>query len=516
MSAVVKESAMRLRRRSSWEAADMGILLWQKNWLPILCFFGIPFGIFYLGAAFLPEDSMTLAMIALWWLKPFFARFALHVVSIRFFEPAAPAAKLFKGLGKTLRRGIVGDLLWRRFSPFRSARMPIIVLEGLKRKERKLRRAALTPRGLDFGFPITLILMGLNFILIAGELTFVYGIFDLIQPGFLGDFWSSIGELSRLNLALSWFNEIFIETLFVCMGFGLYINARVETEGWDIELLFKKYAAEKQTKPAGLRPAAPAARDSAALAARGTATAIALCLLLFVVPSLVHAQTDERNAPIEEEFIIPPASPENKAILDKVFESSDFGIENPSKKVQFKKKEKAENTSDSNFDFEWRDFDMPWLKEAVGIGLRTFLILAIIVVLGFSARYLYRRRGFPAKKDRLSTAYVTGIEAGDPRLLLEQAAAFHKEGKIREAWAYCFRAFTAAFTKRWGLLFPAESTEYEVLRLSGGKGGDGFKRFVSLWVHFAYGGKDPASGHFEEALESCRQILEPPREKDGQ
>jgi hypothetical protein len=33
-----------LRRRSGWEAADTGILLWQKNMAVLLCFYGIPLG----------------------------------------------------------------------------------------------------------------------------------------------------------------------------------------------------------------------------------------------------------------------------------------------------------------------------------------------------------------------------------------------------------------------------------------------------------------------------------------
>jgi hypothetical protein len=29
------------------------------------------------------------------------------------------------------------------------------------------------------------------------------------------------------------------------MGFGLYLNSRVEVEGWDIELLFRDFAARR-------------------------------------------------------------------------------------------------------------------------------------------------------------------------------------------------------------------------------------------------------------------------------
>jgi hypothetical protein len=242
MTAAV-QSAITLRRRSGWEAADMGVLLWRQNWPALLLFFGVPSALYTLLLFFLfqgvESDAGYFFGAALWWPRPFFDRFALHVVSVRFFEPGARMGRLFRGLGKSLARGLAGDLLWRRFSPFRPSRMPLRVLEALKGNALKRRRDLMSVRGLNFGFPVTLTCLALGAALAYGELSFIYGFFDLIQPGYLGDFWEYAAGISRLALVLSWFNQLFLETLFVCMGFGVYINTRVETEGWDIELLFK-------------------------------------------------------------------------------------------------------------------------------------------------------------------------------------------------------------------------------------------------------------------------------------
>jgi hypothetical protein len=239
------QSAITLRRRSGWEAADMGVLLWRQNWPALFLFFGVPTGLFTLILFFIPHETENVAYflsLVFWWPQPFFDRFALHVVSVRFFEPDARAGRLFQGLGKSLRRALAGDILWRRFSPFRPSYMPLWVLEGLKGKALKRRRDLMSGRGLNFGFPITLICLALGAALAYGELSCIYGVFELIQPGYLGDFWEYAAGISRLSLVLSWFNQLFLETLFVCMGLGVYINPRVENEGWDIELLFKQCA----------------------------------------------------------------------------------------------------------------------------------------------------------------------------------------------------------------------------------------------------------------------------------
>jgi len=117
-------NALLLRRRSVWEAADSGILLWRRNFVRFIPFFVLPVALAALGLRFLLNNSTPLPFFALWWLKPIFDRMVLHVVSARFFgaEGSAPSRfwELCKGLWE-MRRGLLGDILWRRFSPCRAA-----------------------------------------------------------------------------------------------------------------------------------------------------------------------------------------------------------------------------------------------------------------------------------------------------------------------------------------------------------------------------------------------------------
>ena len=512
MSAALSPAVV-FRRRSGWEASDMGIFLWRTNWLPLFLFIGVPAGVIFAADWILSDLEIewvtTTMTLFIWWLKPFLDRFCLHVVSVRFFEPRAPLRRLFRGLGKTLRTGLAGDLLWRRLSPFRSARMPLRVLERQNRKNYNRRKQLLTRNGLGFGLALTAICTSMLLVLNFGELVFLYGITNEIT-GSSGSILDFIGESSHVTSPLFYINLILVETLYVCMGFSLYINARVETEGWDIELLFKEYV-EKEKR----RTVSPVKQLGEKQKQRQAVPALALIFLL--AAGQVQAQTPSELQPV-------PVSEETHETLDRIFDSPDFGKEKPGREIQFKRSD-TRNTG-NGFRFE----PNAELTKIMGMFLRFVLGAALAAALAIGAVYAYRHRGlFPGAggKSRLSP----GAVPDEPRQLLEQAEEFHRKGKIREAWALCFRAFIAAFTQVWYLSFPAEATEYESLALvrrtlksgAAGTGGtdtadkttapeEGFAAFVRRWIGFAYGGREPAAGNFEEALVSCRSLLETTRE----
>jgi hypothetical protein len=519
MSAVPTPTAV-FRRRSGWEAADMGILLWQSNWLPLILFIGVPAGILTVLEQIVPKnDAFTWgAVLITWWLKPALDRFCLQVVSVRFFEPRASFRRLFRGLFRTLTKGLAGDLLWRRFSPSRSAWLPLIVLEQQKGKQFRRRKELLSRNGLGFGPALTFICIALMLILEAGELVFLYEITDLIQNGYAG---TIIDFFSQKNMLVSLFaliNLIFVESLYVCMGFGLYINSRVETEGWDIELLFKKCVDTSLRRMPDIR----SAPDSHHVSGFCPAAVLPLIVLLcFAVPAQAQVREDSHAGQIpqseqivqpEPAILVPAAiSEQERNALDSIFEAPDFGKEKPTWRLRLKRSDAEEPGGKINKAF------FPNLKEIVGKILRFVLGAALVIAAGFGAVYVYRY------KDRLfpplagKSRPLEGPPDYEPRQLLEKAEELHRNGKIREAWAYCFRAFIASFTRYFTarhFSLPAEATEYEALAMVrksaiAAENVDitGFNLFVSRWVGFAYGGREPAAGMFEEALVSCRSLL---------
>jgi hypothetical protein len=303
--------------------------------------------------------------------------------------------------------------------------------------------------------------------------------------------WTFLENSMNIMLITSWFNDILLESLYVCMGFGLYINSRVETEGWDIELLFKENA-----KKAAV-PKMPAKAPGAVLAAL-----LAFTLLAGTVPAWAD-ETAEPPEPVAEAvsaelYTAEPAEPRDAALLEEVFASPDFGTSKQSWMIRFKKNEAAAAP---------RFRDLPQLQELSGLLLRAFVAAALVTALVFGLRFVYKRRRVSASGTREGTLTVAAEAAADSEGLLEKAAALHGEGKIREAWALCFLAFIATLTKR-GVSFPDEATEYEALALVRRSGVDPgpFEHFIRRWIPFAYGGRTPEEGSFAVSLEACREL----------
>lgn len=235
----VFQGGLTLRQRNGWEAADSGLLLWRKSFLYFIPFFVLPFSLFALGVTLLPVSPRVWSYGILWWFKPLFDHLILGVISVRFFEPEARLKRLLRGAGRTLGRGLAGDLLWRRLSPWRSARMPVRLLEGLRGKKARERIRDLEGRGLNFCVLLTFFSLILECLLLAGECMFCMMTLELFSPGLFSSFIEYAAGLRGFVFFAYSLNYLLAESLYVCMGFGLYVNSRMEREGWDLQLLFQ-------------------------------------------------------------------------------------------------------------------------------------------------------------------------------------------------------------------------------------------------------------------------------------
>ena len=471
-------SALSLRRRGVWEAVDSGVLLWRSNFTYLLPFFAIPVWFIAWGLRLLPGNFVYLSYLVLWWLKPFFDRLVLFVVSRNFLNTPFKFIELVK-----MKNGLLGDLLWRRFNLSRSASMPIRVLENLNNKQFALRKKALHSSGLAFSNIISPLSLIMEFMLLFGEVLFFLMFVQLFFPIYLSNI-LNYGETVEIFIYMLFcFNYILVESIYVCMGFGLYINGRVELEGWDLQLLFKNFVKQ----------------GSKIIAF------VFLFLSLLFTPAPAYALNTEPVFP--EGF--PEMPIESLANLDEILASSDFGGERDGWTIQFR---------------NYREPDMPviemapWMENIRLIFSYTLRIMAILALAAFMVFIFYWSRKNKQKFFLIGNSFLNKgknyanslVSIESPSSLFDRAEVFFHRGLIREAWAACFFGCLGAFAINGSVSFPADATEYECLNLVQQikpGAGEGFAALVQSWVLFAYGNMQPLESDFNKALVYGRSLL---------
>jgi hypothetical protein len=502
---VASWDVLRLRRRSGWEASDSGILLWRRNAGALLLFFALPYTLIVSALCLAPQNILLWTIPGLWWLRPFFDRVILHVISVRFFDHGAPLSRLVRGLGSSLREGLAGDLLWRRFSPWRGGRMPVRVLEKLKGRAARKRIALLESGGLGFSLMVTALGIAINYALLAGEVLFTLNVLNMLNlDSWSGLFQEHIRLFTILSVLANGVNFLVVESLYICMSFGIYINSRLETEGWDLQLDFKRFA-EKRAPSGGT--------GKADTPLSGIARVLVLGLLLLGSwhplygkdagpPALPDAPAAENSTA--------PLTGEDAALekLGEALASPDFGSERDSWRIQFKEPEKEAKKEVIGVPGQFSR-----LRQIFGFILRA-LVFAVIAAVLAAGLYQYLKTGsfLKRKKEWKSFALAEAEKRKSSALLLEEAKEFQRRGLVREAWARCFAAILAAFSERDRVVFPHDATEYGCLRLLKARNtpeAEAFNAFLSAWIDLAYGGRPPALGCFEEALALCALIQGP-------
>jgi hypothetical protein len=358
--------------------------------------------------------------------------------------------------------------------------MPVRVLERLKGRAARKRISILESGGLGFSVILTVLGVGLEYMLFAGESLFSFMAADLLELSIAEPALDTI--LSRIFGICYGINFLVVESLYVCMGFGVYINSRLETEGWDLQLDFQRFSGEHARKNHGFP---------------GLVLALGL---LFLGSRTLYG----------EEGAVPPAPlvKEEAALeaLDRVFASPDFGSEKDGWELRPKRKteEQVERIVVPPAFADIRNFFGRLLRGLIFAGIAALTGLGLYRYLK-TGRFLSRSREW-----KVQAVYENESKNKESAAaLIEKARVLHSRGLIREAWACCFAAILAAFSRGDGAGFPSDATEYGCLRtLKAGNNprAGAFGVFLDSWVGLAYGGREPAPGRFEEALDFCVSI----------
>ena len=490
------KSILHLRQRSVWEAADSGILLWRDCFLYLIPFFAIPFWACAIFIHFIAGFNLMLSCFILWWLKPFFDRLILHVVSRRFFSrdnDKTNSTKLRKGILESILRGLLGDLLWRRLSPFRASRMPIRVLEKLKGKRYKERKKALALGGLNFCIIISAICILLELMLLTGEIGFISIFLQLFSANSLILLISEIEYFWIIFYILFSFNYILSESFYVCMCFGLYINSRIEVEGWDLQLQFQTF--KNSSTKAKIIPK------------KVLFTGIIISIIFFSSINLTYADTTTTEKDITDGPAsafpdnFPSPSLDQISTLEEILSSEDFGGTRERWGLRFKYAEEIFSTELERND--WTDFFQRLLNYFIRFIAVCLIITFIVFIILCFRKYILRSKNNKSKKlKRHKKNYILHDES--PGFYFNKAKNTYAEGRIKEAWSLCLAGYLASYKMYYSITFPIDATEYgclSILNKENPKIADVFNDFIKCWIPLAYGESLPREGEFENVME---------------
>ncbi len=243
----VEALALVARPRLPFEAMDLGLRLLQGHWRPVYIAWAVAL-LPILGLATAARslvDASWLWTALVWWLKPFYDRAVLFVLSRAVFGEGTTARAGIRAMPGFLKTGLMRGLSFGRFDPSRSFTLPVWQLEGLHGAERRRRSALLRRGGSQRAVWLTMACIHIEvFLMFAGIALFFMVLPEGAGPAFdeyvfawlespAGEVLVDLSYLIALSL---------VEPLYVASGFALYLNRRTALEGWDIELAFRQIA----------------------------------------------------------------------------------------------------------------------------------------------------------------------------------------------------------------------------------------------------------------------------------
>lgn len=459
-----------LRPRQPREAVDLGFALLRRHWrtvygtwlLVMLPLAALLFLLFP-GRPWLPP-------LLLWWLLPAGDRLVLHVLARATFGEVPSVRDTLRSAGAIFRRGAAAGLLWRRFSFSRGLLLPVWQLEGQDGAGYRRRAPVLLRRGRAQAWSFALACRVFRF----GFFAALLGAIGFFAPlgrdgGFLDKLFAAGPRHPAVDLitaGLAAAGYLLLEPCYVAGSFGLYLNRRVQLEGWDLELAFRRLAERLR---------------------RAAATGAALLLL---AGFCLAARPLRAGAPPKA-----PATPQQA--LREVMAQPEFQTERVEDGWHWKQ-------APARAEKPRRQLDLGWLFVLLGSLLKWGLIAAAAA---FILYLLWRHRAALGAALSGQAPYTPpdqlfGLDIRPeslPEDLPAAALSLWRRGRCREALGLLYRGALANLVHRHRLPVPAGATEGDCLglalpALAEGSGGY-LRELTSAWQSVAYGGvAEPEGG----------------------
>lgn len=486
---------LELRRRTPWEALDLGLGMVQRWALPV---YRVWF-VFVLFPALLvlfqfPENGWV--WLAVWWLKPAADRLLLKVFAEASFGAAPTLKQVWQGLPDILlRSGLLAELTWRRLSSYRSFVLPILQLEGQC-------GAAFRKRGRVLGRKTQGYAKWLTHVCVYCLAVFELGLWLLtiwLTPGDLQEAFDLPALMARDEMSRFWAHffiiawltaETLVEPFYVAAGFSLYLNRRSDLEGWDIEVAFRRMQAERA------QPAPPFAGKEKRVAS--VVPALLFFLLIGFSPPFPARAADNAEAPREEEIVRVEGEARRQAL--EVLAGPDFGRMEKTTKWRWRRGENKESSGSSRLPL-WLENLFGGLAQVVRFVFYGLMILALVACVVFL--YRNRDRFWPealrqeGKEGRHpETLFGLDLRPGAlPDDISATALAEAEAGHWVAALSLLYRGALVALIERDRVVFRAGDTENLCLARARGHVRDealaAFAALLAEWKAAAYAGRVP-------------------------
>jgi hypothetical protein len=462
--------AVALRRRTPWEAIDLGLSMLQQwrraAYLPHLAVGGGIAAAALLFSWYL--DRPWVAIVLVWWLKPLYDRVVLHVLSRAVFGERPVTRAVLADWREWLGTGLPMALTFGRFDLARSFNLPVRQLEGQSGRAGRERKSTLGRRARSYAVWLTAVCSVFEWVLY----TMLGGLAELALPAKATEGSTSLfealagGELWTYGGAVGYAAAVLLlEPFYVAAGFGLYLNRRTLLEGWDIEVALRR------------------------LAERHAAIVLVLVGLFCGMNFPLDANAQEKNP---------------KKEIAEVLKAKEFGYERES--TRWQQRNPSEPRKRDSSDRE--GFGGFGYALARGIEVLAWILAGAVLAyaLWFLARMLPRGREPPPEPYRPPPA-LFGMDLAPETLpadVAAAAAALAREGKLREALGLLYRGSLSGLVHKRGVRLMASHTELEVLNLSGLEIHAYLEKLIDAWRLCAYAKRDPAIADIERLAQGYR------------
>ncbi|MFC3815349.1 DUF4129 domain-containing protein [Lysobacter sp. GCM10012299] len=513
----IESLTVALRPRTAWEAVELGTALTRRHaaaiWKPWLAL-TVPV-LLLVNALAWATDTLWLAGVVMWWLKPVFDRIPLYVLSRAVFGDVPTPRQTLQAQRTWGLRWALPYLTWRRLGPVRSLYLPVDLLEGGRGREAAERRKTLGAPAYGVGSALTIVCVHFEIALLLG---FFAATMLFVPSEYLSQFGSSVWKvlqnspawLGLTNNLLAWAATTLIEPFFIGGGLGLYLNRRTEIEAWDIELALRRLGAR--------------------LATAGAPLLLLLAFAFAAMPAVSHAQDGESQAQAQTdgEYVV-PGTPVGNRKITRVTPKQIFGrslVDDASLRKAVAKAYADPTVSPKRTVATWKPRDSkkpevkkrdnlqwPWLGSIVALisefGLWVVVGVLVIVLLVTAPRWLVWFRDGVAREER-EAGGVRLSDLAEPEQPLPDdvpsaVRRLWREGREREALALLYRASVEAMVARTDAVLVPGATEAECLRasrkLAYAEDRDAFARAVRTWQFAAYAQRMPTVADLDTLID---------------